>query len=64
MDEIDGIEHNETFDEYIAVALTGAEVYGATVAECEERLREANRVWIEHCQKCREGKDGIQNSRA
>jgi len=50
---------NESMEEYVATALTGAEVYGATRQECEERLREANRVWIEHCRKCQEDQDEL-----
>lgn len=49
-----GIEYNTEIGEYIAVALTGAEVYGASRQECYDNLREANRVWLEHCKKCQE----------
>ena len=52
-------EYDIKLKEWVATAMTGVEVYGATAAECEERLREANRVWIEHCKKCQEDEDGI-----
>ena len=52
-------EYDIKIDEYVATAMTGAEVFGATDAECEERLREANHVWIEHCRKCQEDRDEL-----
>lgn len=45
------VEYDIKIGEYTATAMTGEEVYGQTAAECEARLREANRVWIEHCKK-------------
>ena len=52
-------EYDLAIKEYVATAMTGAEVYGATWTDCEARLREANRAWIEHCKKCQEDRDGI-----
>lgn len=51
---IDGIEYNETFGEYVAYAMTGEMVFGQTRQQCYDNLREANRVWREHCLKCLE----------
>ena len=45
-------EYDVKIKQWVATAMTGEEVYGKTSAECEARLREANRVWIAHCQKC------------
>lgn len=56
---IDEIKYDTKIGEYVATAMTGAEVYGATRARCQARLREANRAWIEHCQKCKEDKNGV-----
>ena len=56
---MDGIEYNETFGEYIAIAMTGEMVFGRTRQECYDNLREANRVWIEHCQRCQEDRDEL-----
>ena len=53
------VQYDIEISEYVATAMTGEEVFGATRAECEMRLREANRVWIAHCQKCQEDRDGI-----
>ena len=39
---------DETLGEYVAVTLAGCEVYGASWSECEQRLREANRVVLAH----------------
>lgn len=64
MEQIDGIEYNETFGEYIAVAMIGKMVFGQTRQECYDNLREANRAWIAHCKKCWEDKDKIHNNRA
>ena len=55
--EASTIRYDETLGEYVATAITGIEVYGATRQECAERLREANRVWREHCEKCGEDRD-------
>jgi len=55
---IDGIEYNVEIKQYVATAMTGEEIYGATWADCEARLREANRAWIEHCKKCPTDYDG------
>ena len=49
---VDGIEYNETFGEYIAYTMTGEMVFGQTQQQCYDNLREANRTWREHCQKC------------
>ena len=54
-----GIEYDVKINEYIATAMTGAKVYGVTRRECYDNLREANRAWIAHCQKCEEDRDGI-----
>ena len=39
---------DEAMGEYVAVTLAGWEAFGATRRECEERLREANRVVLAH----------------
>lgn len=57
--EIEMAEYDIKIDEYVATAMTGEEVYGATTAECEERLRDANAVYIAHCKKCQEDRDEI-----
>jgi len=45
------IEYDERIGEYVATALTGDEVFGSTRQTCYKRLREANRIYIAHCQK-------------
>lgn len=45
------IEYDIKIKQYVATAMTGAEVYGTTWAECEAWLREANRAYIAHCRK-------------
>jgi len=37
---------DETIGEWVAVTLTGCEVYGQTRMDCEDHLREANRVVV------------------
>lgn len=56
---MDEIEYDVKIGAWTATAMTGAEVFGQTRQECYDNLREANRVWIEHCQKYQEDRDGI-----
>ena len=52
-------QYDPTIKEYVTCAMDGHIVFGATWQDCEARLREANRAYIEHCQKCQEEHDGI-----
>jgi len=52
-------EHDIKIDEWVATAMIGEEVFGASRAECEAQLREVNRVWIEHCKKCQEDQNEL-----
>lgn len=57
--EVGVIEYEEEFDEYVAVTMADGLVFGTTRQGCYLNLREANRIYIEHCQKSREDKDGL-----
>jgi len=39
----------EEIGEWVATTQSGDEVYGQTRQECEERRREANRAYAQHC---------------
>lgn len=43
------IYYDEELGEFCATSVSGIEVWGATWAKCEQRLRDANRVYLDHC---------------
>lgn len=50
--------YDATLGEWFAITMDGSPVFGETEHECEEHLREANRVYIAHCKKCPTSHDG------
>ena len=49
MSEANIAEYDEDLGQWVGETMDGGEVYGTTRADCEMRLQDANRVYLDHC---------------